>query len=82
MPLPASTPEGQRILEACELHDIGLDVLRQRFRRDHPELAADRIEEMVRAWVADRPYDSPGHPVTMSRTSSERGLATLRSSAS
>ena len=59
----ASTPEGQRILEACELHDIGLDVLRQRFGRDHPELTADRIEEMVRAWVGDRPYDSPGHVV-------------------
>ena len=63
MPSHASSPEGQRILEACELHDIGLDVLRQRFRRDCPELAADRTEEMVRAWVADRPYDSPGHPV-------------------
>jgi hypothetical protein len=67
MPLRASTPEGQRILEACELHDIGLDVLRQRFRRDRPELPADQIEEMVRAWVGDRPYDSPGQPVTLFR---------------
>lgn len=67
MRLHASTPEGQRILEACELHDIGLDLLRQRFRRDRPELGADRIEEMVRAWVGDRPYDSPGQPATLSR---------------
>lgn len=67
MLLKASTPEGQRILEACELHEIGLDALRQRFRRDHPELAPDRIEAMVRAWVSDRPYDSPGHPVSSLR---------------
>jgi hypothetical protein len=67
MPLHASSPQGQRILEACELHDIGLDVLRQRFRRERPELAADRIEDVVRAWVGDRPYDSPGQPVTAFR---------------
>ena len=62
----ASSPEGRRLLEACEMHEIGLDMLRTRFRRDHPTIPADQIEVMVRALVSDRPFDSPGRPVALS----------------
>jgi len=48
------------------MHEIGLDMLRTRFRRDHPTIPADQIEVMVRAWVSDRPFDSPGRPVALS----------------
>ena len=63
---PASTPEGRRLLQACETHDIGLEMLRQRLRRERPSISHDEIEVMVRAWVSDRPYDSPGRPVELS----------------
>ena len=46
------------------MHDVGMEMLRQRFRREHPALPDVDIEAMVRAWVSDRPYDSPGQPVT------------------
>jgi Rv0078B-related antitoxin len=48
------------------MHDIGLEMLRQRLRREHPSISHDEIEVMVRAWVSDRPYDSPGRPVELS----------------
>jgi hypothetical protein len=64
MSLQASSPESRRLLEACEMHDVGMEMLRQRFRREHPALPDVDIEAMVRAWVSDRPFDSPGRPVT------------------
>ena len=64
MSLQASSSESRRLLEACEMHDVGMEMLRQRFRRELPELPDGDIEAMVRAWVSDRPYDSPGRPVT------------------
>jgi hypothetical protein len=63
--LSASSPEARRLLEAADMHEIGLELLRQRLRREHPEVGSGDIEEMVRAWVADRPYDSPGDPVDL-----------------
>lgn len=50
------------------MHDVGMEMLRQRFRREHPELPDVDIEAMARAWVSDRPYDSPGRPVMRSIT--------------
>ncbi len=64
MSLQASSSEGRRLLEACEMHDAGIEMLRQRFRREHRSLSDIDIETMVQAWVSDRPYDSPGRPVT------------------
>lgn len=61
----ASTLEGRRLLEACEMYDIGLEMMRTRFRREHPLISADQVDAMVRAWVSDRPYDSPGRPVAL-----------------
>lgn len=63
----ARTVEGQRLLDACEMYELGLEMLRQRFRREHPTLEQVRIEELVREWLADRPYDSPGVPVDLDR---------------
>lgn len=67
MALRASTPEGQRLLDACELHDIGLEMMRQRFRREHPSATDESIETMVRSWVSDRPLDGPGRAVIRPR---------------
>ena len=58
---------GRRLLEASEMHDVGLEMLRQRFRRERPFDSDPEVEAMVRAWLADRPYDSPGSPVAFPR---------------
>ena len=66
MALVASTPEGRRLLEACEMHELGLDMMRARLRREQPHATTAEIEAIVRAWISDRPYDSPGRPVDLS----------------
>jgi hypothetical protein len=67
MSVAASSPEGRRLLEACELHEIGFEMRRQKLRREHPDATAAMIDDMMAAWVSDRPYDSPGSPVSFPR---------------
>ena len=61
------TPEARRLLEACELHEVGLEMARQRLRREHPGEDEVAIESRLRAWIGDRPYDSPGYPIPWPR---------------
>jgi uncharacterized protein (DUF2267 family) len=61
------TPEARRLLEACDLHEVGLEMMRQRLRREHPGDDEAAIESLLRAWISDRPYDSPGRPVVWPR---------------
>ncbi len=46
-------------------------MMRQRLRREHPELSARAIEERLVEWLRERPGaefgDSPGRPVAWSR---------------
>jgi hypothetical protein len=58
----AQSPEARRLLEADEMYRLGLDMLRTRYRREQPDADDDEIERLVRAWIADRPFDSPGTP--------------------
>ena len=67
MSAEVSSSAGRRLLEASEMHDVGLEMLRQRFRRERPFASDPEVEAMVRAWLADRPYDSPGSPVAFPR---------------
>ncbi|MFM7125381.1 MAG: hypothetical protein ACKOBT_00695 [Actinomycetota bacterium] len=43
-----------------EMYLEGLAMKRQQFRRDLPGASDAEIEEMIRAWIRDRPLDSPG----------------------
>lgn len=45
---------------AFDLHETGMALRRQRFRRDHPDAGEAEIDDMFRSWVADRPPDGPG----------------------
>jgi hypothetical protein len=45
---------------AIEMHGEGMAMLRRRLRRETPELGGEEVEALVAAWIADRPYDSPG----------------------
>jgi hypothetical protein len=41
----------------------GLEMKRQRLRREHPTADEPAIEAMLRAWIDDRPPDAPGRVV-------------------
>jgi hypothetical protein len=51
---------GVRFRQAVELHEVGVALTRQNLARRHPELDADGIDGLLRAWLADRPADAPG----------------------
>jgi len=38
----------------------GLAMKRQQLRRENPQVSDDAIEQMVRDWINDRPFDAPG----------------------
>ncbi|HRB03925.1 MAG TPA: hypothetical protein PLP26_11205 [Ilumatobacteraceae bacterium] len=42
------------VIVACELADLGADMLATRLRRQHPELSDAEVEARVRAWWLDR----------------------------
>lgn len=50
----------RNLIRALELFEVGLDMKRQSLRRAHPELGLDAIEELLRAWLRDRPLDGIG----------------------
>lgn len=43
-----------------EMYLEGLAMKRHQFRRENPEATGDQIEQMVRDWINDRPFDAPG----------------------
>lgn len=51
---------GSRFREAIELHEVGVDLMRQNLMRRHPELDDEGIAGLLRAWLQDRPPDAPG----------------------
>lgn len=62
-----SDPEaGARLLQALELHDLGVLMQRTRLQREHPDWSQDEVEDAVRRWLRERPGaefgDYPGPP--------------------
>lgn len=57
-----------RIRTALELFEVAESMVRQRLRREHPELDDDAIEERVVAWVRHRPGAEDGDAVGTPRT--------------
>lgn len=51
---------------ACELFEAGRDMMRQKLRREHPDLDDAAIERKLAEWVSTRPGaehgDSVGRP--------------------
>jgi len=54
------TPESWRFQAALDLAETGVRLMRQNFRRRHPEVSEGDIDAMLRAWLRDRPMDAPG----------------------
>ena len=54
---------------ALEMHEFGVQLYRQRMRREHPEASRDEIDSMVRDWLTAPssggrrrlPSRGPGH---------------------
>jgi hypothetical protein len=49
------TPEAERMRSALELHDLGVQLYRQRMRREHPEASRADIDGLVRGWLTAPP---------------------------
>jgi hypothetical protein len=45
------TLEAQRMRSALDMHDLGVELYRQRMRREHPDASRGEIESLVRAWL-------------------------------
>lgn len=56
-PQGAPTPEMARMQAALEMHELGVELYRQRMRREHPHALPEEIDDMVRAWLAEPPRD-------------------------
>ena len=64
-------PAARRLQIACELHDLGVAMMKQRLRREHPDEADAEIQTRLGAWLQERPGaelgDGVGVPVPWPR---------------
>jgi hypothetical protein len=51
----AWTPEAERMRSALEMHELGVQLYRQRMRREHPESSRAEIDGLVRGWLTAPP---------------------------
>ena len=55
------------VLQACELFEVGVRMVEQRFRRDHPHATDADVADRVAAWMLDRavaPAGDYAHPLS------------------
>jgi hypothetical protein len=68
-----SNAAAARLRVALELFETGVEMKRQKLRRDHPDLLEDEIEARVAAWLRERPGaefgDAAGRQVSWPRDS-------------
>jgi hypothetical protein len=48
---------------ALDLHDTGVDLMRQNLRRRHPGASGQEIERLLLAWLHERPGAEHGDAV-------------------
>lgn len=46
---------GARLRDALELHDLGERMLRQRLRREQPQITEAELDDAIRTWLRERP---------------------------
>ena len=58
-PAPAHEEDlRENLLLTLDMFESGLSLMRERLRRENPELPEESIEEKLVAWLADRPPDA------------------------
>lgn len=64
-----SSPVAARLLAALDLHEVGVDLMRQNLRRRHPRSSDEDIDARLKAWLLTRPGaeagDCPGRAVDL-----------------
>jgi hypothetical protein len=60
-----------RLRMALDLFETGLEMMRQKLRRDHPDLADHEVEARLGSWLRERPGaefgDAVGRPAAWPR---------------
>jgi hypothetical protein len=60
-----------RLRMALDLFETGVEMMRQKLRRDHPDLADHEVEARLGSWLRERPGaefgDAVGRPATWPR---------------
>ncbi len=52
-----------RLRTALDLHEAGVQMMRQRLRREHPNDSADQLRARLGRWLHDRPGARHGDAV-------------------
>ncbi len=64
---------GARLRMALDLFETGMEMMRRKLRRDHPDLADHEVEARLESWLQERPGaqfgDAAGRPATWPRRS-------------
>lgn len=50
----------ERFRVTVELHEAGVDLMRQNLRRQNPDAEPAEIDRLLQAWLEERPPDAPG----------------------
>lgn len=58
----SESPEAQRFRLTLDMAEAGIELYRQRMRREHPSASDEEIEARVQGWLMRRPGDYPGPP--------------------
>ena len=58
-----SEEAAEKLLIALDLHEAGVQTMRENLRRRFPDASAERIEEMLVAWLQTRPGAEHGDGV-------------------
>jgi len=53
--VPMHEDAAARLRVALELHDLGEQMMRQRLRRERPQISDAELEDAVGAWLRERP---------------------------
>ena len=65
--MPASRSPGAALCTAFELFESGVELMRQKLKRDHPHATGEEIESRLTRWLRERPGaesgDCPGRVV-------------------
>jgi hypothetical protein len=61
----------EKLRLALDMFDTGVDLMRQRLRREHPELDLAAIERLVEEWLSTRPGAEHGDGVGIPRRPEE-----------
>lgn len=58
----------EKLRAALELHEVGVELMRQNLRRGHPDASDETIEQLLTDWLRTRPGaehgDAAGRPST------------------